>query len=167
MTLEESNRFNPGCSELRSRKRNPGRKKNIMAKSKKDLLANRQKVGRPSLRREVVTNEEQEAAVVRKVSDNPPPPPTASAPAAAPTTKPSRKRSSPKPAAKSKAAKQPATKTKKAEPKQAAPEEKEPFMRMTFDVPKSLHLQLKMHTLKNGDTIKAHMLRIIEESIKE
>jgi len=38
-------------------------------------------------------------------------------------------------------------------------------MRMTFDVPKSLHLKLKMHTLKNGVTIKAHMLRIIEESI--
>ena len=137
-----------------------------MAKSKKELLAGRQKVGRPSLRREVVTDEAQEAAVVRKVSDNPPPSPTASAPAAAPTTKPSRKPSNPKPAAKS-ATKQAATKTKKAVAKQAAPEEKEPFMRITFDVPKSLHLKLKMHTLKNGDTIKAHMLRIIEESIKE
>lgn len=134
-----------------------------MAKSKKDLLANRQKVGRPSLRRAVVTNEEQEAAVVRKVSDNPPPPPTASAPAAAPTKKPR----SLKPAAKAATTKSPATKTKKPAqpPKQADTEEKEPFMRMTFDVPKSLHLKLKMHTLKNGVTIKAHMLRIIEGSI--
>lgn len=154
---------------MRSTNRNPGNKESIMAKSKKELLASRQKVGRPSLRREVVTDEAQEAAVVRKVSDNPPPPPTSTAPAAAPTKKPSRKPSSPKPAAKSKATKQPATKTRKAAPaeKKAAPEEKEPFMRMTFDVPKSLHLKLKMHTLKNGDTIKAHMLRIIEASIKE
>jgi hypothetical protein len=144
-----------------------GEKRYIMAKSKKELLAGRQKVGRPSLRREVVTNEAQEAAVVRKVSDNPPPPPTTTAPAAAPTTKPSRKPSSPKPAAKSKATKQPATRTKKVAPKQAAPEEKEPFMRMTFDVPKSLHLKLKMHTLKNGVTIKSHMLRIIEDSIED
>jgi hypothetical protein len=134
-----------------------------MAKSKKDLLANRQKVGRPSLRRAVVTNEEQEAAVVRKVSDNPPPPATSLAPAAAPTKKPR----NPKPAAKTTKTKPSAAKGKKpASPtKQTSPEEKEPFMRMTFDVPKSLHLKLKMHTLKNGDTIKAHMLRIIEDSI--
>jgi hypothetical protein len=159
LTLEESNRFNHGCTELRSRKRNPGRKKNIMAKSKKELLAGRQKVGRPSLRREVVTNEEQEAAVVRKVSDNPPPPPTASAPAAAATAKPTKKPLSPKPAAKA----------KKSAPvvKQTDPVKQEPFMRMTFDVPKSLHLKLKMHTLKNGVTIKAHMLRIIEDSIDD
>ena len=136
-----------------------------MAKSKKELLAGRQKVGRPSLRRAVVTNEAQEAAVVRKVSDNPPPPPTSPAPAAAPTAKPSR---SPKKKATTKAtASKPAATKKKKAATQPATEDKEPFMRMSFDVPKSLHLKLKMHTLKNGVTIKAHMLRIIEESIDD
>lgn len=132
-----------------------------MAKSKKELLAGRQKVGRPSLRREIVTNDEQEAAVVRKVSDNPPPPsPTSPAPAAAAGAKkrePTGKKAEPT------AAKSTAKETAK---KPAAKKKPEPFMRMTFDVPKSLHLKLKMHTLKNGVTIKAHMLRIIEESIK-
>ena len=133
-----------------------------MAKSKKELLANRQKVGRPSLRREVVTNEEQEAAVVQKVADNPPPPPTSPAPAAAPAKK--VRTATTKPAAKKTAAK----KQRASTPKPAAkPKEPEPFMRMTFDVPKSLHLKLKMHTLKNGVTIKAHMLRIIEDSIDD
>ena len=137
-----------------------------MAKSKKDLLANRQKVGRPSLRREVVTNEAQEAAVVQKVADNPPPPPTPTAPASAPTKKPRRTK------AKATGSKKPATRAKNPSSstpakKQPAPEEKEPFMRMTFDVPKSLHLRLKMHAIKNGVTIKAHMLRIIEESIDD
>jgi len=137
-----------------------------MAKSKKDLLANRQKVGRPSLRREVVTNEAQEAAVVQKVADNPPPPPTPIAPASAPNKKPRRTK------AKATGSKKPATRAKNPSSstpakKQPAPEEKEPFMRMTFDVPKSLHLRLKMHAIKNGVTIKAHMLRIIEESIDD
>lgn len=142
-----------------------------MAKSKKELLAGRQKVGRPSLRREVVTNPDQEAAVVQKVADNPPPPPTALAAAVplseveVPAKKPRRTK------AKSTRSKQPTAKAKKAPSRvakeQPASEEKEPFMRMTFDVPKSLHLRLKMHAIKNGVTIKAHMLRIIEESIDD
>lgn len=138
-----------------------------MAKSKKDLLANRQKVGRPSLRREIVTNEAQEAAVVQKVADNPPPPvpppavqPTSPAPAAAPTKKSPTNDAKPAPKTSGKEK----TTAKKAAAKTGQPE---PFMRMTFDVPKSLHLKLKLHALKNGVTIKAHMLRIIEQSIKD
>jgi hypothetical protein len=146
-----------------------------MAKSKKDLLAGRQKVGRPSLRREVVTDEEQEAAVVRKVADNPNPPPSTS-PAVllggvenpAPTTTKKPAASNAEPTAKEPSTRKNAPRKKNnsnADP--AADQDKEAFMRMTFDVPKSLHLQLKMHTLKNGVTIKKHMLRIIKKSITD
>ena len=138
-----------------------------MAKSKKELLANRQKVGRPSLRRKVVTDTTREADIVQRVADNPPAVPTLAsplpsavpAPAAAPP-KPERKAST----ARKSAAKKTSAKAKAGKP--AAAPAKEAYMRMTFDVPKSLHLKLKMHALQNGVTIKAHMLRIIEESIR-
>ena len=137
-----------------------------MAKSKQDLLAKRQKIGRPSLRRAVVTDPEQEDAVVQKVADNPPAPaakPAARGPRTAP---PKATASAAVPPATKPAAKRRATSRKTTASAPAQPE-KEPFMRMTFDVPKSLHLQLKLYALQNGTTIKAHMLKLIEQSLKK
>lgn len=91
---------------------------------------------RPSLKKTVTANEETAKKVVAKVADK-----------------------QPKPAAK---AKKPATtKTTKTVGIKAGP-----VKRLTIDLPASLHKKLKMATIESGESMRDHVVRLIEKSVK-
>lgn len=117
-----------------------------MAKSKKDSLTGKIKIGGSSLRRSVVTDEATERKVVQQVADNPP----------APTPKPTEtsNKTAPKPAARS------VRSRKKAE---AVPGKRK---RLTVDISEEMHRKLKVFAYQNGTSIRELVLDLIEKKVR-
>lgn len=105
--------------------------------SKKESLASGMR-RRPNLKREVIGNDESAKKVVDKVADASPASEQPVAPPAAPSqTAPA-----------------------------SAPPKPEALKRLTIDLPASLHKKLKLATIQSGETMRDHVVKLIEKSLK-
>lgn len=106
--------------------------------SKKESLASGMR-RRPNLKREVIGNDESAKKVVDKVADASP---VSEQPVAPPAAAPPKTAPAPAP------------------PKPAA------LKRLTIDLPASLHKKLKLATIQSGETMRDHVVKLIEKSLK-
>lgn len=105
--------------------------------SKKESLANSMR-RRPNLKREVIGNDESAKKIVDKVADKEP-------------TKSKEVVENPEP---------------KVVAVTAAAPKPEPLKRLTIDLPAGLHKKLKLATIQTGETMRDHVVKLIEKSVK-